>query len=119
VNKRKPRPPNSGPASVYPDDGSWVERAYVTADEFVQLTGLSLSTVRRYLASGRLPKVQPGGDRCRVLIPRGALQEYCRSSTASDESVGPHPVDGADVPLSSNSSTPRRHGPAPKWTGRR
>ena len=44
--------------------------AYLTPEEFAHLSGLSLSTVRRYLADGRLPKVQPGGPRCRVLIPR-------------------------------------------------
>ena len=59
------------------NDGSGDDRSerreVVTPQEYSQLTGISMSTVRRYLADGRLPKLQPGGPRCRVLIPRWAL----------------------------------------------
>ena len=49
-------------------------RKHLSPAEFAVESGLSLATVRRYLKSGRLPKVQFGGFRCRVLIPREALQ---------------------------------------------
>jgi hypothetical protein len=47
--------------------------AFLSPADFARHSGLSLSTVSRYLASGRLPKIQFGGRRCRVLIPRAAL----------------------------------------------
>ena len=46
----------------------------VSPKEFAVFSGLSLSTVRRYLADGRLPKIQPGGHRGRVLIPCDVLE---------------------------------------------
>ena len=42
---------------------------FLSPAEFSSHSGISLSTVWRYLADGLLPKVQPGGPRCRVLIP--------------------------------------------------
>jgi hypothetical protein len=50
------------------------QRKHLSPAEFVAESGLSLATVHRYLKSGRLPKVQIGGFRCRVLIPREALK---------------------------------------------
>jgi hypothetical protein len=47
-------PAASAPASQPPP-------AFYSPAEFAGATGLSLSTVLRYLAAGRLPKVQPGG----------------------------------------------------------
>jgi hypothetical protein len=50
------------------------EREHLSPTEFAVESGFSLATVHRYLKSGRLPKVQIGGFRCRVLIPREALK---------------------------------------------
>ncbi len=52
------------------------ERDYLSPHEFVARSGLSLATVRRYLRTGRLPSLQPGGRRCRVLIPAAALERF-------------------------------------------
>jgi hypothetical protein len=48
-------------------------RRLLSPQEFSQLTGLSLATVHRYLKSGRLYYLQPGGPRSRILIPADAL----------------------------------------------
>lgn len=53
--------------------GSESNQEYVSPIEFGKIAGLSLATVRRYVKEGRLPSLQPGGKRCRVLIPRSAL----------------------------------------------
>ena len=96
-------------AAAKPDQG------FLSPAEFAQLTGLSMATVRRYLRDGRVPKIQPGGARCRVLIPRAALELHLCPSTESDESIG---LPAAEIRDDSNRDK-RRHGPAPRWTGRR
>ncbi|WP_428306234.1 helix-turn-helix domain-containing protein [Lacipirellula sp.] len=58
-------------ASTQPSEST---RQYLTPYQAVAVTGLSLSTVWRYIRSGKLPVYQPGGPRCRVMIPREALQ---------------------------------------------
>ena len=92
--------------------------AYVSATEFAQLSGLSLSTVSRYLKRGLLPKLQPGGPRCRVLIPCDALEAFRRSSDA----IGTEP-DGTNSeapPASAHSQTPPcLSGPVPRWLRKR
>jgi len=92
---------------------------YLSPIEFSRVSGLSLSTVRRYLASGRLPKVQPGGRRCRVLVPREALEvfqppaeSYATAQTEIRED------DHSKGPSSKPSSQPRTRGPRPRWTQR-
>ncbi|MCH8044525.1 MAG: helix-turn-helix domain-containing protein [Planctomycetes bacterium] len=91
---------------------------YLSPVEFAHLSGLSLSTVRRYLASGRLPKVQPGGRRCRVLIPRNAIEVIRDPEFSSKE----HDVTTlVDAPAISDPSSPppsQHRGPAPRWTAR-
>ena len=92
---------------------------YASPDEFAGLTGLSMATVRRYLRDGRLPKVQPGGKRCRVMIPRDALEEFLPSSYASGESTDVPMADNTAVSSPPTTSTPRDHGPVPRWMERR
>ncbi len=55
------------------DELEAASKEFLSPEEFHLLSGLSPATINRYLASGKLPKVQPGGKRCRVLIPRSAL----------------------------------------------
>ena len=92
--------------------------AFISASEFAQLSGLSPSTVGRYLKRGLLPKVQPGGPRCRVLIPRDALNTYRQDP----ESLETEPS-GTDPEAPSASAPPampvRLSGPAPRWLRRR
>jgi len=91
----------------------------VSPKEFAVLSGLSLSTVRRYLADGRLPKIQPGGHRGRVLIPCDVLERVrADDAVPHDETVrdAVESDDGQD-PLINASS--RRSGLVPRWKDRR
>jgi excisionase family DNA binding protein len=47
-------------------------REYLRADEIARLTGVSLRTVRRWIAAGTLPSVKVGGVR---LVARQTLQK--------------------------------------------
>jgi hypothetical protein len=96
------------------------EESCLAPIEFARLSGLSLSTVRRYLACGKLPKYQPGGPRCRVLIPRYVVDELlnCESRYKKNQD-GPTPTSnetesGNRLPIKSDSS-----GPPPRWMDRR
>jgi excisionase family DNA binding protein len=76
--------------------------------QFRALSGLSDSTIRRYLASGLLPFVQPGGKRCRILIPRSALESLMDSAAESVNSPAP-PIQQ----IQSKESV--RSGARPRW----
>ena len=95
------------------------EQDCVSPKDFTLLSGLSLSTVRRYLKDGRLPKIQLGGVGCRVLIPRDAVEQYLRSAANSDECVGPSPADACDDSKPTDCNQHRQHGPTPRWMERR
>lgn len=86
------------------------ERDYVSPHEFVAKSGLSLATVRRYLRDGRIPSIQPGGRRCRVLIPRSALESFTVVKRASG-TTKPNPSSPAKAMLS-HKPLP---GPRAKW----
>ena len=82
------------------------QRDHLSPQEFAQQSGLSLSTVHRYLKAGHLPKLQLAGPRGRVLIPRSAL-----ASIQEQASVPPVPR-----PATANKpSSPKLSGPTPKW----
>lgn len=51
-----------------------VERNHLSIEEFSQQSGLAAVTIRRYLRKGKIPFVQPGGRKHRILIPVQALQ---------------------------------------------
>jgi hypothetical protein len=92
---------------------------YVSPKEFAILYRISLSTVRRYLGGGKLPKIQFGGHRCRVLIPRDAGNGLRAVTVNSEEcSVTPSTTSRTDS-KDPEQEKHRRHGPAPKWTKRR
>ena len=46
---------------------------YLSPEQFSELSGLSIATIRRYVRACKLPFVQPGGPRGRILIPADAL----------------------------------------------
>ncbi len=107
-------------AEAHPRPDSPAETPYLSPAEFVRLSGLSLATVRRYLANDRLPKVQPGGRRCRVLIPRDALEGVEKPAGP----VGEEPLTDPTVSTKPEiQQFPKRSsqlgGPVPKWMGRR
>lgn len=85
-------------------------REFLSPHEFATLCGLALITVRRYLADGRLPAVQPGGRRCRVLIPRSALNLFTKVGDVAHAARRP----STDKPT----AMPKRKspaGPTPRW----
>ena len=88
-------------------------RRYLSVQEFKQVSGLSLATIRRYLKSGKLPFRQLSGPRSRVLIPMDALDILCQST--QPPITLPLPTD-ADCTLGGNSKgAPHLSGPRPKW----
>ncbi|QDT03116.1 hypothetical protein K227x_14960 [Rubripirellula lacrimiformis] len=81
---------------------------YVLPQQFAAQAGISLSTVHRYLASGRLTKIQRGGKNSRVWIP---VQEL---SSLDESSVGVASVVDAiaEMPARKRTSLPGR---TPEW----
>jgi hypothetical protein len=90
---------------------------FFSPQQFSEYSHLSLSTVHRYLKRGKLPYVQPGGERCRILIPASALTNQPSKSTScciangTANSVGAvdHPNYPAAIPQE------RLPGPEPRW----
>ena len=101
-------------ASTSQSDG----RESVSPQEFARLSGLSLATVRRYLSDGRLPSVQPGGRRCRVLIPRGVLAQFLTPGPALGLSNKRLSDKNALAISRHASSDGRLSGPVPRWKSR-
>ena len=58
--------------SPQPSDSEYSE--LLTVNEFARRAGISPSTVRRYVASGRISSWQPGGRGAAIRIPTAALQ---------------------------------------------
>ena len=94
-------------------------RDYISPAEFVSVTGISMSTVRRYLRSGQLPKIQPGGHRCRVLIPRDALESYRNQTAVPEDTAKWQPETNTKaVDSSGPTNAPNYRGQTPRWMGR-
>jgi excisionase family DNA binding protein len=70
-------------------------RAYLSVRELAQLSGLSELTIRRLLRAGKIPCFQPGGPRCRVLVPADAL-ERLGDSASPENFKNAEPEDGQD-----------------------
>lgn len=81
---------------------------HLSPQQFSDSSGLSIATVRRYLRDGKLPFVQPGGPRGRLLIPSDALARL-----AVDRAGGPDPPPPAAEGRTEESS--QRPGPVPAW----
>lgn len=90
-------------------------RTYLSPLEFSQASGLSLATVHRYLRSNKLPHLQPGGRRGRILIPVDALE---MASSAAPETPSDGPITAPEEPAHiQQPETPARlSGPRPRWT---
>jgi len=87
-------------------------KRYLSPQEFSQLSGLSLATIHRYLNSGKVPFVQPGGPRSRILIPCDALETATTAASAMPSS----PIAANAAPETPPPSTPHRlSGPRPRW----
>jgi hypothetical protein len=98
--------------TIRADSSASSTRLYLSPREFAAHSGLSLATVHRYLKSGKLPAVQPGGFRARILIPLRSLGER------SPELPAPY-VATADCVSDSDAvksdDTTRIPGPPPRW----
>jgi excisionase family DNA binding protein len=90
-------------------------KEFLSPQEFVAQSGLSLATVRRYLADGRIPSVQPGGRRCRVLIPRSALIHFSLATNAEREPRPSQLRQSAPSRSTPPKAGERLPGPTPRW----
>jgi len=89
------------------------EKPFLSPQEFSEHTGLSLSTVRRYLKRGKLPHSQLGGAHCRILIPVDALKMVPPIAPAeAATAIGPPANPPPETPSSETTSLP---GPRPWW----
>jgi hypothetical protein len=95
--------------------GDQQARHYLSPQQFSAHSGLSLSTVHRYLRQGRLPFRQPAGRRGRVLIPRDALEVLTGDTLSQDLDQGATPPPTA-APAQPPVTPTRLPGPRPKWT---
>jgi hypothetical protein len=91
-------------------------RQYLSPREFSKVSGLSLATVRRYLKGGKLPYLQPGGRRGRILIPVDILTAIPPS--VSDAIHISDPGSLSLIPGEMESGAARLPGPQPRWTRR-
>ncbi|MCE9551920.1 MAG: helix-turn-helix domain-containing protein [Planctomycetes bacterium] len=86
-------------------------RPNLSPAEFARESGLGIATVRRYVKAGKLPRAQPGGERCRVMIPRSALaavSKACGGNTDDPRAIAAETA--AEAPTNRK---PR--GPKPRW----
>lgn len=92
-------------------------RRYLTVQQFADLSGLSLSTIRRRIRDGSITHAQPGGKRRRILIPVGALEHRQHCPSASHEARNENPNEQVNVADPGQPSPPERPipGPSPKW----
>ena len=91
-------------------DDSKRQSSFVTVIEFVEISGISIATVNRYLRSRKLPFCQPNGPGGLRLIPRDALEQLMAvkvSSAPSHESPEESP-DGT-------AAAEQLPGPCPRW----
>lgn len=102
-------------------DNSFSDKDLVSPKEYAAQSGFSLPTVRRYLDQGILPKVQPGGFRCRIGIPRSLLAAVSNAKSATEEASA-EALDAENGQRTGADSQPPptsvRRGPKPRWMRR-
>ncbi len=76
---------------------------FLSPAEFSHLSGFSLATIRRRIADGTLPFLQPGGKRTAVRIPRSVLSSPVTTTA------------GVSAPAAKTSHSPARR---PNWMRR-
>jgi excisionase family DNA binding protein len=85
-----------------------VQRRFLSVEEMVLESGLSDSTIRRWINSGVLAHAQPAGKHSRILIPADAFDRLSRT-----EDLAPAPM--AKTPIEAPQPKPQRRGTTPKW----
>ena len=87
-------------------DESYSEHDYLTLKQFIARCPLSESTVRRWIKSGNIPSIQPGGENTKILIPADAL---ARLATIA---AGPRQAERTQAQIPNPKTNNRRR---PKW----
>jgi excisionase family DNA binding protein len=85
-------------------------RTCLTYEEVSAQTGLSLSTLRRRVMEGKLPFIQPGGRRTRIVFPIDVVERLLQDSGSPSEKS---PVLTSSTAVSA--ANPVHRGPKPKW----
>lgn len=86
-------------------------RACLSYEEVSARTGLSLSTLRRRVKEGKLPFIQPGGRRTRIVFPLDVIERLLQ---AADTSSSPKHAVQQPISVPVRKVTVSR-GPRPKW----
>jgi excisionase family DNA binding protein len=88
---------------------------FLSIAEFARLARLSISTIRRYMKAGKLPYVQIGGPRSRVLFAADVLDHFVSQSSLTSS----HIEEAASSPsceAARQDNAPKQiPGPCPKW----
>ena len=104
----------------------------LTIRELAEVSGLSVSTLRRLKAKNRIPYFQPGGHRSSLRFPTDAIAATSSASCDGGKKTNALPIPMeepasgsetvAELPMSTLPAVepPRRYGPSPRWmSGRR
>lgn len=67
------------------------ERQLLTLPEVAEVLRVSVRTVRRYIAGGHFPAVQPGGKHCVIRIPKAELREWLKEQRTNWAAGGSSP----------------------------
>ena len=86
-------------------------RTCLSYEELSVQTGLSLSTLRRRVKEGKLPCIQPGGRRTRIVFPVDVVERLLQHASNSSETATVPPAPKPARPA----ANPTHHGPRPKW----
>lgn len=68
-----------------------LEPRYLTVEEFAVASRLSVRTIHRLKAAGRLPFIQPSGKGGKILIPEDALARLADPAVAPPETSSQKP----------------------------
>jgi excisionase family DNA binding protein len=89
-----------------------VSQGYIDKRELASRTGLSVSTIQRYIDAGKIQCYQPGGKHCRVLFPANAVEVARRIASQGAQQSCLNSSNLPSKPLVSAKSLP---GPSPRW----
>jgi excisionase family DNA binding protein len=82
------------------------KRQWITVTELSTRVGVSVSTLRRWVRGGRLPAIQPGGPRGKLLFPADVVERIAQALRLPDVADVTQPHLDKVAPLS---------GPRPNW----
>ncbi len=86
---------------------------FLSPKDFAAFSGLSLTTVRRYLAAGKIACIQLGGHRHRQLISVDALSQI--ETVSGTPQVSKQHSQIQQTPSVPVADAAQRSGPLPRW----